>query len=306
MNYQTHYDNLISRAQSRNINGYVEHHHVIPRCIGGSDESKNIVILTPEEHLVAHEFLAKIYPKNRKIIYAALMMSRNIKNNKQYGWLHRAHAKAVSKFMTGREKSPEHRAHLSAAVSGEKNPHYGKHLPESTRLKISAAAIGRERTPEHQANLTASLRANPSFLGKRHTPETRAKMSAAQTGEKHAMYGRKHTPEAKEKIRLAGIGRKHTPEELAKMSASLKGLQPFLGKKHSPEAIAKMKESATKLWEQRRVDGFTRPGCSEETKSKLRITSKEASDKVSPEVRSARAYKAWETKRAKAANQCTL
>lgn len=248
MNYQTHYDNLISRAQARNINGYVEHHHVIPRCIGGSDESKNIVILTPEEHLVAHEFLAKIYPKNRKIIYAALMMSRNIKNNKQYGWLHRAHAKAVSKFMTGREKSPEHRARLSAAISGEKHPHYGKHLPESTRLKISAAAIERGRTPEHQANLTASLRANPSFLGKRHTDETRAKMSAAQTGEKHAMYGKHHTPEAREKIRLAGLGKKHTPESLAKMSKSSKRLKTFLGKQHSDETKAKMSARRADYW----------------------------------------------------------
>jgi hypothetical protein len=87
MDYQAHYDKLISRSKNRVLEGYYEKHHIIPRCLGGSDNKNNIVNLTPEEHYVAHQLLVKIYPNNAKLINAAVMMIPKRPSNKLYGWL---------------------------------------------------------------------------------------------------------------------------------------------------------------------------------------------------------------------------
>lgn len=97
MNYKRIYDQLIIRGKNRRLNEYKEKHHIIPRCLGGSDDANNLVFLTPEEHYVAHQLLIKIYPDNVKLIYAAAMMIPNRKSNKLYGWLKRKFSLAKSK-----------------------------------------------------------------------------------------------------------------------------------------------------------------------------------------------------------------
>lgn len=105
MNYKKIYDNLITRASSRILNGYSEKHHIVPRCLGGSDDPTNLVDLTPEEHYVAHQLLVKIYPDNPKIIRAAVMMIPSRPSNKMYGWLRKKFAKVQSKRQSGKGNS---------------------------------------------------------------------------------------------------------------------------------------------------------------------------------------------------------
>ena len=91
MNYQHHYLLLIERAKNRLIDVFTETHHVVPKCLGGKNDLSNLAELTPEEHYLAHLLLCKLHPGNKKLIYAATIMStgpngrRN--NNKRYGWL---------------------------------------------------------------------------------------------------------------------------------------------------------------------------------------------------------------------------
>jgi len=63
MNYKKIYDSIISNRQLNPYEGYVEKHHIIPRSLGGSDDSDNVVALTAREHFVCHCLLAKMYPK---------------------------------------------------------------------------------------------------------------------------------------------------------------------------------------------------------------------------------------------------
>jgi hypothetical protein len=105
MNYLKHYQSLIEKAKSRKITGYYELHHIIPKCIGGSDSPENLVGLTPEEHYVAHQLLCRIYKNNPKLILAAMMMCTNRKGNKVYGWLRRAHSLAMSEMQAGEKNS---------------------------------------------------------------------------------------------------------------------------------------------------------------------------------------------------------
>ena len=85
MNYTAIYDNLINSRSNQPIlkEQYYEKHHIIPRCLGGSDDSNNIVMLTAREHFLAHYLLTKIYPKEYKLFYALLCMIRDPHSNRK-------------------------------------------------------------------------------------------------------------------------------------------------------------------------------------------------------------------------------
>lgn len=110
MNYKKHYDLLIERAKTRQLDVYVERHHIVPRCMGGTDETSNLVKLTPEEHYVAHQLLVKMNPEVDSLVYAANKMtvsSKTVKrNNKRYGWLKRRYQSVCKKRV--RDKNPSY------------------------------------------------------------------------------------------------------------------------------------------------------------------------------------------------------
>lgn len=105
MNYKKIYNDLILRGQNRILKGYKESHHIIPRCLGGTDDIENLVDLTPEEHYLAHQLLVKIYPNNDKLIFAAAMMIPNRPSNKLYGWLRRKLSDTISISQSGQGNS---------------------------------------------------------------------------------------------------------------------------------------------------------------------------------------------------------
>lgn len=185
MDYLNHYKKLTSRAKTRKLDGYIERHHIIPKCMGGSDDKNNLVNLTASEHYVAHQLLVKIYPNNYKLAYACHMMSTklNERNNKSYEWVRNKMAKAnsiilkgmkraprskewsekISKSLLGRKMSDEAKSDISKALTGIKRP-------ESFKESMSKAA--KSRTKEHQDKL------NKSNTGQKRSEETRAKQMA--------------------------------------------------------------------------------------------------------------------------------
>lgn len=215
MNYQKHYDLLIERARTRVISGYIEKHHVIPRCLGGSNSPENIVRLTPEEHYLAHQILVKLHPHSMGLLGAALLMSGERspfthRSNKTYGWLRRR----FSKMMTGRKKSPE--AIEKIAVKNR-----GKVRSEAFKAAVREFHSGRKRAPETGKKISAShkIRCN--------TPEFKEKMSVITRG-------RKMSPEACANMSAAMKGRIHSEDTKAKMSAAK------IGKKKSAETKRRM------------------------------------------------------------------
>lgn len=46
MDYNKLYDSLIARAKTRILDCYRERHHIIPKCLGGSNLKDNIAELT--------------------------------------------------------------------------------------------------------------------------------------------------------------------------------------------------------------------------------------------------------------------
>lgn len=163
MDYRRHYEALIERARHRKVDGYVERHHVVPRCMGGTDARENIVPLTPEEHFVAHQLLVKIHPEHKTLAIAVWRMTfgAHHQNSRRYGWLRRRHAEAIGEvignYWRGRKRkefSPEHRARIAAAQLGrQRGPHSHEH-----RAKLSADHSGKRLPDEHRAKLSAAKR----------------------------------------------------------------------------------------------------------------------------------------------------
>lgn len=130
MNYNSIYEKLIQRAIGRKLTTYTESHHIIPKCLNGTNDSSNLVDLTPEEHYLAHQLLVKMYPDNISLIYAAKMMTisspkSDRSKNKLFGWLRRKNLE-VQKT---KEFTPETRKRMSESAKRKpkvKCPHCGK------------------------------------------------------------------------------------------------------------------------------------------------------------------------------------
>jgi DNA-directed RNA polymerase subunit M/transcription elongation factor TFIIS len=72
--YLNRYNKLINHYKNIIVDGIVETHHIIPRCMGGNNSKENLVRLSPKAHFVAHHLLHKAYPNNIKLAHAFGMM----------------------------------------------------------------------------------------------------------------------------------------------------------------------------------------------------------------------------------------
>jgi hypothetical protein len=273
MNYGAIYERLIQRARTRVLEGYKERHHVVPRCLGGSNEPENLVYLTAPEHAVAHLLLVKMHPGNLKLVFAANIMLVNangvrypMPTNKQYGWLKERAAKAMGRIRRGSKhtydarkkigdalrgvpKSTGHRASLSAAGVGKPSPRRGVTLPDETKAKMSKSAFVRPDKAENserisKAQATRSPDDRKSAASKawetrrkngtdKFSAEQRAKMSASQNARDESPEAARARALKAHETRRANGTDTYTAEQRERMSAAHKG------KKQSPETVAK-------------------------------------------------------------------
>lgn len=158
--YEQRYNRLIHHYQIHLCEGYVEKHHITPRCLGGSDSIDNLVLLPLRAHYLAHYILTKMYPDNNKLYHAFAAMSMKNANHqrhftsKQYEKM----KKARSSALTGVPR-PEHvKQKLRKPKSTRKN--YSKPKSDLHRSNISQALTGIKKTTIHVANMIASRKAH--------------------------------------------------------------------------------------------------------------------------------------------------
>tara|TARA_R110000822_G_scaffold55754_3_gene141396 strand:- start:765 stop:1466 length:702 start_codon:yes stop_codon:yes gene_type:complete len=186
MNHALTYSKLIANAKIRVcVNGYVERHHILPKALGGSDDSSNIVALTAREHFIAHFLLAKMH--GGSMWHAVTMMSKDRKMNSR---LFEAARKQLSLKMLGNKMtfgsvaSKETKDKMSVARRGKAGRvqsdatkqklsviNSGKVLSEETRNKISISQKGLKKPDGHGAKISAFL------IGKKRTEEVKNKVS---------------------------------------------------------------------------------------------------------------------------------
>jgi len=222
MNYQKIYDDLIAKCKSRpSIEGYKERHHIVPKSLGGSNDSSNLVDLTAREHFVAHFLLAKLHGGNQWCSIKRMRGNDDFYiNSRLYEVARREVAKETSKRFKGVAKSEETRAKISAAKKG---------VPASPEAveKTRQANLGRK---PNQAQL-AVLHANRQLAW---TPEAQAKKSAKMKGVPRP-YAKNSKPPSIEACIAGGKkakGRKQTPEQIAKRVAARRATLESQGRTH--------------------------------------------------------------------------
>lgn len=177
MNYQAIYSSLIAKRKAKKPRGYSEKHHIIPRCLGGSDDRNNLVRLTAREHFIAHRLLAKVHGGR---LWAAVAMMSQPKTksangvavtSRTYEIAKRRDAEWRSEFYRG-ANNPWHGKTPSnetldkmkgprESVSGSKNPMWGKVRDDNTRWVISMVKSYRCR--DHKVDLSVMDRINSAI-----------------------------------------------------------------------------------------------------------------------------------------------
>ena len=66
------YDRFIESRKNRVLpeGVYTERHHILPKCMNGSNNSDNLIRLTAREHFIAHKMLYRENKDNNKIVFA--------------------------------------------------------------------------------------------------------------------------------------------------------------------------------------------------------------------------------------------
>lgn len=160
MNYQKLYDTIVERAKNRELQGYKERHHVVPKCMNGSDDPSNIVELTAKEHFLCHKLLVNIYPDNRKLKFALWAMY-SLHNNQQkreykYGSKEYEQAKILmQEAHKNRKRSPE-------SIEKQRRTMLGKPQLVSEQGRKNIARRNREKAkdPEFKLKIATTLGTN--------------------------------------------------------------------------------------------------------------------------------------------------
>jgi hypothetical protein len=150
MNYQKIYNQIIERAKNRVLEGYKEKHHIIPKCLGGSNEKENLVELTAREHFLCHMLLCEIYPNENKLKHALFLMSIGKQKAKvnHYAIGSRVYErlkKEYSEFLTDKKQSIETKNKKSESMKQfwaslsqeERNKIFNKTKKSNTGRKIT-------------------------------------------------------------------------------------------------------------------------------------------------------------------------
>ena len=203
MNYSKIYNDLIYRAKNRIYDGFTESHHIIPRCMQGSNDIANIAELTPEEHFLAHQLLINIYPNEPKLVLAARYMCYDSNgkriNNKMFGWIRKKHAESMSKLNKGRIVSPELAKRRGDSQKGKIGPMKDKTHSAETKQKMSDSAIGKSKPPRtitHTKNHADSIRGVP------RSEETKQKIKESTKGKSfEERYGPEEARIRREKLK---------------------------------------------------------------------------------------------------------
>ena len=152
--YTKCYYSIIDQALSRSaVTTYTEKHHIIPKCLGGSNKKENLVCLTAREHFICHLLLPRMVDDGKfkaKMWYAAwcLMAMSGSSGNRVFKYGSRSFAtirehrsKHVVNMRTGRKHTEE-----TKKIIGEKSKN--KIYTEEYRKKLSVAGSLRRDSEE--------------------------------------------------------------------------------------------------------------------------------------------------------------
>ena len=198
MDYQRIHDSIILNAKRKNRKKlkktnkdyvYYENHHIIPRCMGGTNDKENLVLLTAKEHYMIHKLLTIIYPSNRSFGYTLIRMMYGNGFDKKMRFSSKEYAYA--KELRGKQgMSEEAKQKMSKAK---------RQMSDETKQKMSNSRKGKP------LNLNEEQKKNRR---KPKSEEHKHHMRKPFTEErKQKLKKRVVSEETKQKLSVAGSGR---------------------------------------------------------------------------------------------------
>lgn len=150
------YHKLIDHYKSILVDGFVEKHHILPKCLGGSDHINNLVALPPRAHYIAHYLLWKAYPESQAIAHAFAMMAVNNPHQHRImnGKLYEVSRIARSLALKGKKRSEETKIKM-------RKPKSDQHRKKLLGNKNASGNKGKKlplRSKEHRDALTKATR----------------------------------------------------------------------------------------------------------------------------------------------------
>jgi hypothetical protein len=216
--YTKWYDYITKNGKQIRESG-LERHHILPRSLGGTDDSSNITFITPREHFVCHWLLTKIYPNGEehwKMLNALRMMRAENPNQKRYN------TKITSRVYA---KLKEEYAKLqSEKVSGENNPMYGdKFFRTEEGKQRQKNSITGDKNPAKRSDVSQKISANKT--GKQREPfNDRWKENLSKNHKsKQPNFNGALSDDTKHKIREKALGRKQSTETIQKKADAIRG-----------------------------------------------------------------------------------
>ena len=192
---------------------YHERHHIVPKCMDGSDEERNLIDLFAREHFIAHKLLSLENPNNDKLAYAWNRMCNSTNRDYQitaeeYEKARIAFARFVSESKRGKPRSEETCNKLSKYMKSQwENPEWRQTMLEKMMPtyesqerndKLSKKAKERFENPENHPmygshmSEEAKRKNSESHKGKIASDETRKKQSESQKSRWTEEARRKH------------------------------------------------------------------------------------------------------------------
>ena len=253
VNYEEFIQNILdTRGRFACGDEYHERHHIIPKCLGGTNDNDNLIDLFANEHFVAHKLLAEENPENEKLVYAWWCMCTFPGSSKKRCEVTPEEYEEARIYFA--EISSQRMKGINNPNYGKSSPWKGKHLTDEHKKKVSEGRKGKcAGTQSHRYG-------KPGYhKGKHFSNETRKKQSesakaswteerrAKQSGENNPFFGKSHTEETREKIGLANANtwteerRKKQSEKSSAMNSGEN--HPMWGKHLTEEARKKQSDS---------------------------------------------------------------
>ena len=153
---------ILTAQKDRNIEGYTENHHIVPRSFGGSNKKENLVILTAREHFIAHLLLTKCTEgiNRKRMVNAYVLMAKCKDKNQERTYKVNANQYAVLKQESIKDKklfrhSDETKKRISTKLSGIKKPKFtDAHLENMSKGKKGIQAWNKGITGHKDSELT--------------------------------------------------------------------------------------------------------------------------------------------------------
>ena len=201
MNYQKVYNDLINHAKDQVLTENYEIHHIIPKCMNGTDEESNLVKLSYRQHYIAHLLLWKIH-KTNDLLYAFYMMNISSKFTKRDYANSRYFQLVKEQYKQAGPWNKDKKGYLKGTSVFKYEDGKTVRLSVDHEDVISGKAVG----------ITKGR--NSPTKGMKFSDETKQKMSKNHSGKRNHMYGKTHSEESK--LKMSQSKKRLTDEDLKK------------------------------------------------------------------------------------------